>query len=166
MCACLPPKFRMCRLHLTKWQNHQSCPKDLNPPSSERSTYGPNRRVHGKAGPQTLHRQPAMRQDDSVDMMREIVPHMLEQTSDTAMTSSASTASGSGQKRSYDVSAEAGQRPRIDVALPLRLFPWQTSIISLNLGISARHRSSSGQFTTCRRNRVRKSFHRCPESSW
>jgi hypothetical protein len=85
-------------------------------PSSEGSKYGPIHRVHGKAGPQTLHRPPAMRQDDFVDMVREIVPHMLEQTSDTAMTNSASTASGSGQKRSHDVSAEesepAASRPR------------------------------------------------------
>ena len=43
-------------------------------------TYGPvRRRVPTKNGPDALFRPPAMRQDDFVDIMREVVPQLIEQ---------------------------------------------------------------------------------------
>ena len=56
-----------------------------------------------------------MKQDDFIDMMKELVPRMIEQTSDVTRSSSASASSGS-QKRSHEVSVDesepAASRPR------------------------------------------------------
>ena len=44
------------------------------------STYGPlRRRIHGKDGPLSLFRPPAMKQQDFVDVMKEVVPELIEQ---------------------------------------------------------------------------------------
>eukprot|EP00435_Cladocopium_sp_Y103_P075218 s4_g55.t1 len=52
-----------------------------NSSDQQSTTYGPiRRRVNGKDGPLSLYRPPAMRQDDFVDVMKEIVPQLIEQT--------------------------------------------------------------------------------------
>lgn len=43
------------------------------------STYGPLRRVHQKNGPPALYRPPAMHADDFAEMMREVVPQLVEE---------------------------------------------------------------------------------------
>ena len=49
---------------------------------SAKSSYGPvRRRVEGKDGPMTLWRPPAMRQADFVDIMKEVVPKLVEDAS-------------------------------------------------------------------------------------
>eukprot|EP00435_Cladocopium_sp_Y103_P064571 s214_g26.t1 len=58
-------------------------------------SYGPiRRRVHGKDGPMSLYRPPAMQQDDFVEVMKEVVPQLIEQTI------AAQESSQSSQKRS------------------------------------------------------------------
>ena len=51
--------------------------------SSAPSTYGPvrpiTRRVAGKDGPLSLYRPPAMKHDDFVDAMKEVIPELVEQ---------------------------------------------------------------------------------------
>ena len=45
------------------------------------SNYGPiRRRVTGKDGPMSFYRPPAMRQDDFVEVMKEVVPQLIQQT--------------------------------------------------------------------------------------
>ena len=51
---------------------------------SASSTYGPLRRVRSKNGPPSLYRPPAMQADDFAEMMKEIVPQLVEEaTKDT-----------------------------------------------------------------------------------
>ena len=49
-------------------------------PAESSSSYGPIRRlrVPSKSGSMTLHRPVAMRHDDFVEVMREVVPHLIE----------------------------------------------------------------------------------------
>lgn len=47
--------------------------------SASSSTYGPLRRVRQKDGPPALYRPPAMHADDFAEMMREVVPQLLEE---------------------------------------------------------------------------------------
>ena len=43
------------------------------------STYGPvRRRIHNKNGPMSLYRPAPMQQEEFVEIMREVVPHMIE----------------------------------------------------------------------------------------
>ena len=53
-------------------------PAEAHPKSSE---YGPvrHRRLPSKSGPMTLFRPPAMRQEDFVEVMQEVVPQLIEQ---------------------------------------------------------------------------------------
>eukprot|EP00435_Cladocopium_sp_Y103_P023253 s2636_g5.t1 len=60
------------------------------------SSYGPiRRRITGKDGPLALHRPPAMKQDDFVEIMKDIVPSLIEQAimSDASQSSSQATSS-------------------------------------------------------------------------
>ena len=52
-------------------------------------SYGPiRRRIVTKTGPDALHRPPAMREQDFVDMIREVVPQLLQEvTADSTMSS-------------------------------------------------------------------------------
>eukprot|EP00435_Cladocopium_sp_Y103_P026818 s1587_g6.t1 len=64
--------------------------------SSAPSSYGPiRRRVVGKDGPLSLFRPPAMRQDDFVEIMKEVVPNLIEEAI-------MSDASSSSVKRTHD----------------------------------------------------------------
>ena len=47
--------------------------------SASSSTYGPLRRVRQKDGPPALYRPPAMHADDFAEMMREVVPQLVEE---------------------------------------------------------------------------------------
>ena len=74
------------------------------------SQYGPiRRRVTGKSGDATMYRPPAMRQEDFAEIMREVVPHLLQENFESPHT---------GQKRSHDdegneeVVEPAASRPR------------------------------------------------------
>ena len=64
---------------------HQSAPASGSQPlraeaSASSSTYGPIRRkVPSKSGPMTLHRPAAMQHDDFVEVMQEVIPHMVEE---------------------------------------------------------------------------------------
>ena len=92
-------------------------PKDPIESNTGDSSYGPiRRRVTGKDGPLSLWRPAAMRQDDFVEIMKELVPPLIEQAMDASGESS-------GVKRPVDEveSARAGEpapaRPRIEEAL-------------------------------------------------
>eukprot|EP00435_Cladocopium_sp_Y103_P025163 s1174_g6.t1 len=51
---------------------------DLGNSGDSSSTYGPiRRRIKGKDGPNALYRPPSMRQEDFVEIMREIIPDMI-----------------------------------------------------------------------------------------
>ena len=55
-------------------------PGDSMPAESASSQYGPiRRRVRGKAGEATMFRPPAMRQEDFVEVMREVIPHLINE---------------------------------------------------------------------------------------
>ena len=90
----------------------ETVPDDLMPDVAKQEhpgQYGPvRRRVAGKSGENTLYRPPAMKQEDFIDVMREMVPQLLHHfPGDTALeppiegaSSSSSSGSGSqGQKR-------------------------------------------------------------------
>lgn len=66
------------------------------------STYGPIRnRLNVKSMPSALYRPSATRQDDFIEIMREVVPRMItDMTSPSADAAEPSTASASGVKRS------------------------------------------------------------------
>ena len=72
-------------------------------------SYGPVRRsrILAKSGPLTMFRPAAMRHDDFVEVMREVVPQLIDQT----MTSE--TASGSERKREASESAEEVPVPKL-----------------------------------------------------
>ena len=71
------------------------------PPKAAESSYGPiRRRVEGKSGSMTMLRPPSMKQDDFVEMMREVVPKLVDNFVDLPTNpSSASSSSASGIKR-------------------------------------------------------------------
>ena len=82
-------------------------------------SYGLVRTKHGldcKSQPSRLYRPPQMSQDDFVEIMRELVPQLIEQT---VHPSSSEASSASGVKRSADsppspTSEPPAQKPRID----------------------------------------------------
>eukprot|EP00435_Cladocopium_sp_Y103_P073746 s182_g45.t1 len=81
--------------------------------SVDKSSYGPiRRRVTGKDGPLAIWRPAAMRQDDFVEVMKEVVPTLVEHAMEE---------SSSASKRPHDEveNAEAGEpapsRPRVDM---------------------------------------------------
>ena len=64
-------------------------PKDPIESNTGDSSYGPiRRRVTGKDGPLSLWRPAAMRQDDFVEIMKELVPPLIEQAMDASGESS------------------------------------------------------------------------------
>ena len=90
---------------------HPSTPSDVNPNSTE-NVYGPvRRRIWGKGGEIALHRPGPMRADDFSEIMREMVPHLIEQA--TSQIGENPTATSSSQhsnlKREHaEVSSESG----------------------------------------------------------
>ena len=80
----------------------ESAPVPENQDSPDGSTYGPiRRRVSGKNGPDSLWRPAALQQDDFVEIMREVVPELIQNMTDTADSQS----SGSGIKRPLESAA-------------------------------------------------------------
>ena len=65
------------------------------PPPTTEGTYGPLRRVKGKSVGAALFRPPVMKEDDFVEVMRDLVPRLLDdalpQQQDTAMSSSSTS---------------------------------------------------------------------------
>lgn len=85
------------------------------PPSSDASSgsYGPLRRVRSKSGGPALFRPPQMHQDDAIDLLRDVVPQMVD----------ASMEAQQGLKRPLETSSArnssvepTGQRPRVEGA--------------------------------------------------
>ena len=68
-----------------------------NPSTDGSSQYGPMRRIPSKNGPAALYRPPAMREHDFAEMMKDVVPRLLEHAMNPADTPVAS------QKRPVDV---------------------------------------------------------------
>ena len=74
-------------------------PEEHSISESASSQYGPiRRRVRGKAGEATMFRPAAMRQEDFVEVMREVIPHLIDQN----VASMEDT-----HKRSHEASAES-----------------------------------------------------------
>eukprot|EP00435_Cladocopium_sp_Y103_P010611 s801_g2.t1 len=69
--------------------------------TSESSTYGPLRRVAHKNGPASLYRPPALREQDFVDMMKDIVPRLIEHATNPAPEISSSDAAASSSQDSH-----------------------------------------------------------------
>ena len=69
---------------------------------SQSKSYGPvRRRIWGKGGEVALHRPGPMRADDFAELMKEMVPHLIEQATGQALSSEAATSSQpAGTKRS------------------------------------------------------------------
>ena len=76
--------------------------------STEPSTYGPlRRRVGGKSGPAALFRPPGMLQDDVVELLREVVPRMIEANTEESQPET-------GHKRTH----EEAEPANVDVEEP------------------------------------------------
>ena len=93
--------------------------------SSSSSSYGPiRRRIPGKDGPLTLTRPAAMQQEDFVDIMREVVPELIEQ----AVLSQPLDQSMNSNKRSHeevtstssDAAEPSASRPRAHEVLSVQ----------------------------------------------
>ena len=91
-------------------QNMDVSPAIADDAPASGSQYGPiRRRVTGKSGDAAMYRPPAMRQEDFAEIMREVVPHLLQENFESTHT---------GQKRSHDdegseeVVEPAASRPR------------------------------------------------------
>eukprot|EP00435_Cladocopium_sp_Y103_P054627 s220_g17.t2 len=89
------------------------------------STYGPiRRRVTGKDGPLSLWRPAALRQDDFVDIMRDLVPQLIEQLPPSSALESTDAHMTEGTKRSLEPAPTSGDscpepptsRPRVESA--------------------------------------------------
>ena len=74
-------------------------------PDESNSQYGPMRRIHGKNGPVALYRPPAMREHDFTEMMREIVPRLVEHAMNPA------DAPAESHKRSLETSDSTAEPP-------------------------------------------------------
>ena len=75
------------------------------------STYGPiRRRVKGKDGPNALFRPPSMRQEDFVEVMREVIPQMID-------------ALPQGTKELWSQQLPPKKILRVRLVLPLNLAP-------------------------------------------
>ena len=82
-------------------RSHTSEPYASSPPVSQSESYGPVRRkIIGKNGPEALWRPPAMRQEDFVSIMKEVVPSLIEE-----FTSADSSSSDQGVKRQLEESS-------------------------------------------------------------
>ena len=90
--------------------------------SDSASSYGPLRRVPSKNGPAALYRPPSMREQDFLDMMKEVVPKLIEHATNPA-TASASPAQSSSPRvgdqhkrvlEDSDAVEPPSNKPRID----------------------------------------------------
>lgn len=79
--------------------------QQMSPDPESSSTYGPMRRVHGKNGPPALYRPPAMKEQDFVDMMKEIVPQLIDHATNPLSHSAGSS------KRSLEAVVSADEPP-------------------------------------------------------
>ena len=85
---------------------HGSEPYASSSPVSPSETYGPVRRkIIGKNGPEALWRPPAMRQEDFVSIMKEVVPSLIEEFT----SAESSTSQGSKREREEDSAAGSSQ---------------------------------------------------------
>ena len=89
-------------------------------PVSTPETYGPVRRkIIGKNGPEALWRPPAMRQEDFVSIMKEVVPTLIEEFT------SADSSASQGSKRNLESNSEtdpnqpAVTKVRVDAVCPM-----------------------------------------------
>eukprot|EP00435_Cladocopium_sp_Y103_P073897 s9_g45.t1 len=88
--------------------------------SDQPTSYGPiRRRVHGKDGPLSLYRPPAMRQDDFVDVMKEVVPQLIEQAV-MSEERSASSKRPHADETSPEVSEPASSRAHVSEVLSVQ----------------------------------------------
>eukprot|EP00435_Cladocopium_sp_Y103_P008674 s3466_g2.t1 len=96
---------------------------DVAPSDNRGNNYGPiRRRVTGKDGPMAFYRPPAMKQDDFVEVMKEVVPQLLEQVLTPGVESSASHKRPADDvERSPSEAAEpASSRARINEVLSVQ----------------------------------------------
>ena len=88
-------------------RSHGSEPYDSSSRVSTSESYGPVRRkIIGKNGPEALWRPPAMRQEDFVSIMKEVVPPLIEE-----FTSSESSGSQGSKRELEDSSAADSSQP-------------------------------------------------------
>ena len=88
-------------------RSHGSEPYDSSSRVSTSESYGPVRRkIIGKNGPEALWRPPAMRQEDFVSIMKEVVPSLIEE-----FTSSESSGSQGSKRELEDSSAADSSQP-------------------------------------------------------
>ena len=93
--------------------------------SSVSSTYGPmRRRISGKDGPMSLFRPPGMKQDDFVEVMKDVVPQLIEQAilnESTRDPASKRTHDAVEQSSSAEASSSpSSTRPRLHEALSVQ----------------------------------------------
>lgn len=94
------------------------------PETQPSSSYGPvRRRVTGRDGPLALYRPPAMKQDDFVEVMKEVVPELIDQV----MLNPANTEARGDKRQRSDVAADsedaaepAPSRPRVNEVLSVQ----------------------------------------------
>lgn len=88
------------------------------PVEASESSYGPvRRRIHGKDGPSALWRPPALREDDFIDIMREVVPRLitdLQPKDDSNMEASASSKRPASELDSQAAEEPPAVRPRVE----------------------------------------------------
>ena len=85
----------------------KSSTTELNPNRKE-NAYGPvRRRIWGKGGEIALHRPGPMRADDFAEIMREMVPHLIEQATSQGSTEATSSSQHGSLKREHaEISSE------------------------------------------------------------
>lgn len=88
------------------------------PVEASESSYGPvRRRIHGKDGPSALWRPPALREDDFIDIMREVVPRLitdLQPKDDSNMEASASSKRPASELNSQAAEEPPAVRPLVE----------------------------------------------------
>ena len=97
-------------------QEDSALPSGENPPEEASSSYGPiRRRVHGKSDEAAMFRPPAMRESDFIELMREVVPQLIDQAMEE--TRAEADSRPPAVKRSCEASeaeAPAASKPRHD----------------------------------------------------
>ena len=81
--------------------SNQGVPTPMPMSSDDPSSYGPLRRVPNKNGPAALYRPPALREQDFVDMMKDIVPKLIEHATNPVPDTSADEGSSSSSRDSH-----------------------------------------------------------------
>eukprot|EP00435_Cladocopium_sp_Y103_P056621 s837_g19.t1 len=93
------------------------------PSSTNSGQYGPiRRRVTGKDGPMAFYRPPAMKQDDFVEVMKEVVPQLIEQAllpESSSQSSSKRTVADVERSSTEDVEP-ASSKPRVSEVLSVQ----------------------------------------------